>query len=43
VTIATDKQHRSRLVLPVVTGVQVPAVAPPCRSLRSQLCRVFRG
>jgi predicted acyl esterase len=43
VTIATDKQHRSRLVLPVVTGVKVPAVAPPCRSLRSQPCRVFRG
>jgi predicted acyl esterase len=43
VTIATDKQHRSRLVLPVVAGVKVPAAAPPCRSLRSQPCRRYRG
>ena len=43
VTIATDQQHRSRLVLPVVAGVKVPAEAPPCRSLRSQPCRTYRG
>ncbi len=29
VTIATDKQHRSRLVLPVVAGIKVPAVRRP--------------
>ena len=41
VTIATDKVHRSRLVLPVVPGVSVPAKAPACASLRSQPCRTF--
>jgi predicted acyl esterase len=43
VTIATDRAHRSRLVLPVVPGVKVPAGYAPCRSLRSQPCRTYRG
>jgi len=43
VHIATDKLHRSRLVLPVVAGVKVPAKAPPCASLRSQPCRTYPG
>jgi hypothetical protein len=33
----------SRLVLPVVPGVTVPAKAPPCASLRSQPCRTYPG
>ena len=41
VWVATDRDHRSRLVLPVVPGVQVPAKAPPCASLRSQPCRTY--
>ena len=41
VQIATDTVHRSRLVLPLVPGVQVPAKAPPCASLRSQPCRTY--
>ena len=43
VWIAADKEHRSRLVLPVVPGVTVPRQAPPCASLRSQPCRTFPG
>lgn len=43
VWIATDRTHRSRLVLPVVPGVDVPRKAPPCASLRSQPCRKFPG
>jgi predicted acyl esterase len=40
VTIASDTQHLSRLVLSVVPGIDVPAVAPPaCGSLRGQPCR----
>ena len=35
--------HTSRLVLPVVPGVKVPAAAPPCASLRSQPCRTYPG
>lgn len=43
VEIATDSAHRSRLVLPLVLGVRVPAKAPPCASLRSQPCRTYPG
>jgi predicted acyl esterase len=43
VLIATDKAHRSRLVLPVVPGVHVPGKAPACASLRSQPCRTYTG
>jgi uncharacterized protein len=42
VTVATDADHPSRLVLPVVTGVEVPAAAPPaCGSLRGEPCRTW--
>lgn len=43
VTVATDRVHRSRIVLPVVAGVKVPAGYAPCKSLRSQPCRTYRG
>lgn len=43
VFVATDRVHRSRLVLSVVPGVRVPAKAPACRSLRSQPCRTYPG
>jgi predicted acyl esterase len=43
VTVATDRRHRSRLVLSAVPGVVVPRSAPPCRSLRSQPCRTYSG
>jgi uncharacterized protein len=40
VTIVNDADHPSKLVLPVVTGVDVPHAAPPaCGSLRGQPCR----
>ena len=43
VEIAADSVHRSRLVLPVVPGVKIPAKAPTCVSLRSQPCRTYPG
>ncbi len=43
VTIATDRRHRSRVVLPLVPGVAVPKKAPACASLRSQPCRTYDG
>jgi predicted acyl esterase len=43
VEIATDSAHRSRLVLPLVSGIRVPARAPDCASLRSQPCRTYPG
>ena len=40
VNIAYDAQHPSKLVLPVVAGVDVPKAAPPaCGSLRGEPCR----
>jgi predicted acyl esterase len=42
VTVATDGDHPSRLVLPVVTGIDVPPDAPPaCGSLRGEPCRTW--
>ena len=43
VQVLADRKHPSRLVLPVVPGVEVPATAPPCASLRSQPCRTYPG
>ena len=43
VRVLADRAHPSRLVLPVVPGVKVPAAAPPCASLRSQPCRSYPG
>jgi hypothetical protein len=42
VTIAHDEEHPSRIVLPVVSGVQVPPALPACTSLRGQPCRPYR-
>ncbi len=42
VTVAMDADHPSRLVLPVVAGIDVPADAPPaCGSLRGEPCRTW--
>lgn len=42
VTVASDADHPSKLVLPVVSGVDVPDPAPPaCGSLRGQPCRTW--
>jgi predicted acyl esterase len=43
VQIATDRVHRSRIVLPLVGGIDVPRKAPACGSLRSQPCRTYGG
>jgi putative CocE/NonD family hydrolase len=37
--VAHDREHPSRLVLPVVPGITVPPGAPACGSLRGQPCR----
>jgi len=39
VRIAHGGEHASRVVLPVVDGVDVPTLYPPCPSLRGQPCR----
>jgi predicted acyl esterase len=42
VTIANDAEHPSKLVLPVVAGVDVPKAPPPaCGSLRGEPCRTW--
>jgi predicted acyl esterase len=40
-TIARSAAHPSRIVLPVVDGIEVPAGAPPCPGLRGQPCRDY--
>jgi predicted acyl esterase len=40
-TIAHTVAQPSRLVLPVVPGVQAPEARPPCPSLRGQPCRTY--
>ncbi|MAT07189.1 MAG: esterase, partial [Acidimicrobiaceae bacterium] len=42
VTIGHDTATPSRLVLPVVDGIEAPDPAPACGSLRGQPCRPFR-
>jgi predicted acyl esterase len=42
VAIAYSQRMRSRLVLPVVPGVDVPTELPPCPGLRGQPCRDYR-
>jgi uncharacterized protein len=39
VTIAASKRRPSRLILPVVGGVDVPTGLPPCSGLRGEPCR----
>jgi uncharacterized protein len=41
VTIAHSKRKRSKLLLPVVPGVDVPTELPPCPALRGQPCRDY--
>ncbi len=41
VTVARSTAHPSRVVLPIVTGVDVPTRPPECGSLRGQPCREY--
>lgn len=41
VTIAHDSRHPSKLVLPIVDGIDAPAGFAPCGSLRGQPCRTY--
>ncbi|TDT17648.1 hypothetical protein BDK89_3259 [Ilumatobacter fluminis] len=43
VTIGHDTITPSRLVLPVVDGIDAPDPAPACDSLRGQPCRTYRA
>jgi hypothetical protein len=42
VSIAATKRRPSRLVLPVVPGVDVPTALPPCPGLRGEPCRDYQ-
>jgi uncharacterized protein len=42
VRIARSKRRPSRLLLPVVPGVDVPTGLPPCPGLRGEPCRDYR-
>jgi predicted acyl esterase len=42
VLVAHSAQMPSRLVLPVVPGVQVPTPLPPCPGLRGEPCRAYQ-
>ncbi len=41
VAVAHSREQPSRLVLPVVDGVEAPAGLPPCPGLRGQPCREY--
>jgi len=41
VTVAHGASRPSRLVLPVVAGIDAPTPLPPCPSLRGQPCRTY--
>ena len=41
VAIARSKSQPSRLILPVVKGIDAPTELPPCPSLRGQPCRAY--
>ena len=41
VAISSSKRHRSKLLLPVVAGVDVPTALPPCPGLRGEPCRDY--
>jgi hypothetical protein len=43
VAIAHSKKMPSKLVLPVVPGVEVPTALPPCPGLRGEPCRAFQA
>jgi hypothetical protein len=42
VAIAYSKRRPSRLILPVVPGVDVPTGLPPCPGLRGEPCRPYQ-
>jgi hypothetical protein len=42
-TIARSRTAASRIVLPVVPGIEVPPDLPPCPGLRLQPCRPYEG
>jgi uncharacterized protein len=42
IAIASSRRKPSKLVLPVVPGVEVPPELPPCPGLRAQPCREFK-
>ncbi len=42
VTIAHSQRRPSRLILPVVPGVEVPTELPPCPGLRGEPCRDYQ-
>jgi predicted acyl esterase len=43
VAVAYSKRRPSRLLLPVVPGVDVPTDLPPCPGLRGQPCRDYKA
>ncbi len=43
VRIASNKNHPSRLILPLIPGVTAPTPLPPCPALRGEPCRNFSG
>jgi predicted acyl esterase len=43
VAVAFSKKRPSRLILPVVPGVEIPTGLPACPSLRAQPCRDYPG
>jgi uncharacterized protein len=42
VAIAHSRQMPSNLLLPVVSGVNVPTALPPCPGLRGEPCRGYQ-
>jgi uncharacterized protein len=43
VTVARSPARPSRLLLPVVPGIDAPTGLPPCPGLRGQPCRPYDG
>jgi predicted acyl esterase len=43
VTVATGGVQPSKIALPLVGGVELPAALPPCPSLRGQPCRRYQA
>jgi predicted acyl esterase len=43
IAVARSRAMPSRLVLPTITGVDVPTGLPPCPSLRGEACRPYRA
>jgi uncharacterized protein len=41
VRIASNRNHPSRLILPLVRGITAPTPLPPCPGLRGEPCRTF--